>query len=101
MLWPEDGFENRDLGGACPLFLLSGGFLGWQYAVRGTEQSLTARLKLGTDFTLVDHNGDTIIQAAFEGRPTMVFFGVTRCPEVCPTTLYEMAGWFEALGDQG
>ena len=58
-------------------------------------------LKLGTDFTLVDHDGDTITQAAFEGRPTMVFFGFTRCPEVCPTTLYEMAGWFEALGDQG
>lgn len=83
------------------LFLLSAGFLGWQYTVRGTESSLTSALKLGTDFTLVDHNGDTITQAAFEGRPTMVFFGFTRCPEVCPTTLYEMAGWFEALGEQG
>ena len=83
------------------LFLLSVGFMGWQYAVRGTDQSLTSGLKLGTDFTLVDHNGDTITQAAFAGRPTMVFFGFTHCPEVCPTTLYEMAGWFNALGDQG
>ena len=31
----------------------------------------------------------------------MVFFGFTHCPEVCPTTLYEMVGWFEALGDEG
>lgn len=31
----------------------------------------------------------------------MVFFGFTRCPEVCPTTLYEMAGWFETLGEEG
>jgi len=83
------------------LFLLLVGFLGWQYSVRGTDQSLTAGLKLGTDFTLVDHNGDPITQEAFAGRPTMVFFGFTHCPEVCPTTLYEMAGWFEALGDEG
>jgi len=83
------------------LFLLSVGFLGWQYAVQGTDKSLTAGMKLGTDFTLVDHNGNTITQAAFAGRPTLVFFGFTRCPEVCPTTLYEMAGWFEALGEQG
>lgn len=83
------------------LFLLLVGFLGWQYSVRGTDQSFTAGLKLGTDFTLVDHNGDPITQEAFAGRPTMVFFGFTHCPEVCPTTLYEMAGWFEALGDEG
>ena len=83
------------------LFLLLVGFLGWQYSVRGTDQSLTAGLKLGTDFTLVDHNGDPITQEAFAGRLTMVFFGFTHCPEVCPTTLYEMAGWFEALGDEG
>ena len=83
------------------LFLLLVGFLGWQYSVRGTDQSLTAALKLGTDFTLVDHNGNPITEAAFAGRPTMVFFGFTHCPEVCPTTLYEMAGWFEALGDEG
>jgi len=83
------------------LFLLSVGVLGWQYSVRGTDSSLTSALKLGTDFTLVDHNGDSITQAAFEGRPTMVFFGFTHCPEVCPTTLYEMAGWFETLGEEG
>lgn len=83
------------------LFLLLAGFLGWQYSVRGTDQSLTAALKLGTDFRLVDHNGNPITQEAFAGRPTLVFFGFTHCPEVCPTTLYEMAGWFEALGEEG
>lgn len=83
------------------LILLSAGFLGWQYTVQGTGRSLTAGLKLGTDFKLVDHNGAPITQAAFEGKPTLVFFGFTRCPEVCPTTLYEMAGWFDALGEEG
>ena len=49
------------------LFLLSVGFMGWQYTVRGTDKSLSAALELGTDFTLLDHNGETITQAAFEG----------------------------------
>lgn len=98
---PRLGLKTGIWAALAALFLLSVGFLGWQYAVQGTDKSLTSGMKLGTDFTLVDHNGDTITQAAFAGRPTMVFFGFTRCPEVCPTTLYEMAGWFEALGDEG
>lgn len=83
------------------LFLLVVGFLGWQYAVQGTDQSLTAGMKLGTGFSLVDHNGAPITQAAFAGKPTLLYFGFTRCPEVCPTTLYEMAGWLDALGEEG
>ena len=98
---PRLGLKTGIWAAIAALFLLSVGFLGWQYAVQGTDKSLTARMKLGTDFTLVDHNGNTITQAAFAGRPTLVFFGFTRCPEVCPTTLYEMAGWFEALGEEG
>ncbi|MEM5493824.1 SCO family protein [Hoeflea sp. AS16] len=98
---PRLGLKAGIWAAVAVLFLLSVGFLGWQYAVRGTDQSLTSGLKLGTDFSLVDHNGAPITQAAFAGRPTMVFFGFTRCPEVCPTTLYEMAGWFEALGEEG
>ena len=42
-----------------------------------------------------------ITEAAFEGKPTLVYFGFTRCPEVCPTTFYEMAGWFDTLGEKG
>jgi len=98
---PRLGLKTGIWAAFAALFLLSVGFLGWQYAVQGTDKSLTSGMKLGTDFTLVDHNGDMITQAAFAGRPTLVFFGFTRCPEVCPTTLYEMAGWFEALGEQG
>jgi protein SCO1/2 len=83
------------------LFLLSLGFLGWQYAVRGTDQSLTSGMRLGTEFELVDHNGASITEAAFADRPTLIYFGFTRCPEVCPTTLYEMAGWLDVLGEEG
>lgn len=55
----------------------------------------------GAPFTLVDQNGAEITEAAFRGHPTLVFFGFTHCPEVCPTTLFEMDGWLKALGDEG
>jgi protein SCO1/2 len=52
-------------------------------------------------YTLVDQNGNPVDQTMFEGHPSALFFGFTHCPEVCPTTMAEMAGWFEALGDDG
>ena len=97
----SQGLKTGIWAAIAALFLLSAGFLGWQFTVRGTEQSLTSGMKIGTDFSLTDHDGKPITQAAFEGRPTLVFFGFTRCPEVCPTTLYELAGWLDALGDEG
>lgn len=58
-------------------------------------------VKLGVPFQLIDQNGAPITEAAFQGHPTALFFGFTHCPEVCPTTLFEMAGWLKALGDEG
>ena len=55
----------------------------------------------GAPFTLTDHNGAEITEQAFRGHPTAVFFGFTHCPEVCPTTLFEMDGWLKQLGDEG
>ncbi|MBB3235565.1 SCO family protein [Phyllobacterium endophyticum] len=57
--------------------------------------------QLGVPFNLTDHNGAPITEAAFKGHPTVLFFGFTHCPEVCPTTLFEMAGWLKTLGDEG
>ena len=48
-----------------------------------------------------DQNDAPITEAAFKGHPTALFFGFTHCPEVCPTTLFEMAGWLKTLGDEG
>lgn len=52
-------------------------------------------------YSLVDQNGKPVDQTVFEGHPSALFFGFTHCPEVCPTTMAEMSGWFEALGDEG
>jgi protein SCO1/2 len=55
----------------------------------------------GAPFTLVDQNGAAITEAAFRSQPSVVFFGFTHCPEVCPTTLFELSGWLKTLGDDG
>lgn len=55
----------------------------------------------GNAFTLTDQSGQPITEAAFRGQPTAVFFGFTHCPEVCPTTLFELDGWLKQLGAEG
>ncbi len=55
----------------------------------------------GAPFTLVDQKGAPITEAAFRGHPSVVFFGFTHCPEVCPTTLVDMTVWLKTLGDEG
>jgi protein SCO1/2 len=55
----------------------------------------------GGTYSLVDQRGNAVDQTMFQGHPSALFFGFTHCPEVCPTTMAEMATWFEALGDEG
>ena len=55
----------------------------------------------GDPFALVDQNGAPITEQAFRGRPTAVFFGFTHCPEVCPTTLFELTGWLHKVDPDG
>ncbi|MEM0898799.1 MAG: SCO family protein [Pseudomonadota bacterium] len=57
--------------------------------------------QFGVPFELVDHNGNQITDAAFRGQPTAIFFGFTRCPEICPTTVFELEAWFAELGEDG
>lgn len=53
---------------------------------------------VGGPFTLVDTRGATATEKDFLGKPTAYFFGFTHCPDVCPTTLYEMTTWLAELG---
>ena len=55
----------------------------------------------GKDFTLTDHTGKTRTLADFRGKVVVMFFGYTRCPDVCPTTLAELRVAKEQLGDSG
>lgn len=50
------------------------------------------------DFSLKDANGKTRTLADFKGMAVVVFFGYTRCPDVCPTTMVEMKEVLQKLG---
>jgi len=51
-------------------------------------------------FALTDHNGQPRTLADFKGKVVVVFFGYTQCPDVCPTTLSELASIKKALGSE-
>lgn len=55
-------------------------------------------LDYGKDFALTDHTGKPRTLADFKGKAVVVFFGYTQCPDVCPTTLAEMADVMRQLG---
>ena len=52
----------------------------------------------GTPFTLQSTAGGQFTEKDLVGKPSLVFFGYTFCPDVCPTTLAESVAWKEALG---
>lgn len=55
----------------------------------------------GRDFHLTDHHGRPRRLADFKGKVVMLFFGFSHCPDICPTTLADMARVIEALGPDG
>ena len=53
------------------------------------------------DFSLPDQNGQTRSLRDFSGKIVVVFFGFTQCPDVCPTTMAELAQIKSLLGAEG
>src|SRR5213593_3400948 len=53
---------------------------------------------IGGPFKLIDQNGQMVTDQDLKGRPFLVFFGFTHCPDVCPTTLFEVSEVLRRLG---
>ena len=53
---------------------------------------------IGGPFQLIDQDGKPISDQDMKGKPFLVFFGFTHCPDVCPTTLFEVSELMRALG---
>jgi protein SCO1 len=58
----------------------------------------TSASAVGGPFTLTDQDGKQITAADLKGKPFLVFFGYTHCPDVCPTTLFDISEVMRALG---
>lgn len=90
---------------AATMFVLSG--CGEKPAGAGTQAAAKKEgfintdvtgLDYAKDFALTDHNGKLRTLADFKGKAVVVFFGYTQCPDVCPTTMAEMATVMKQLG---
>lgn len=67
------------LGLALTLWLASG------------SRTLSTASAIGGPFQLVDQNGQAVTDKSLRGKPTLIFFGFTHCPDVCPTALFEIS----------
>jgi protein SCO1 len=75
--------------------------------ISGCDQKNTAQkfhstditgVDFGKDFQLTDHNGKVRTLADFKGKAVVMFFGYTHCPDVCPTTMSDVAQALVLLG---
>jgi protein SCO1/2 len=91
------------LSGACLLVLSCGDepAAGQTSVGDGTTPPLLDFGGIGGDFALVDQRGEPFQLESLRGRPAMLFFGYTFCPDICPVTLSKMGRVFEILGDSG
>jgi protein SCO1 len=64
----------------------------------GGVRGVTAPAAIGGPFQLTDQAGETVTDKNLEGKPTLIFFGFTHCPDVCPTSLFEISEVLRAMG---
>lgn len=55
---------------------------------------------IGGDFSAIDHTGNPFTQDNLKGRYSLIYFGFTHCPDICPTSLLVMANSIDDLGDK-
>jgi protein SCO1/2 len=64
----------------------------------GGFRGVAAPAAIGGPFQLTDQTGQAVTEKNLLGRPTLVFFGFTHCPDVCPTELFEMSEILRTMG---
>ena len=72
------------------------GFIFLQVSIREEQRADAPAFQ--ADFELTDHRGIVQTDEDFAGRWLLVFFGFANCPDVCPTTMAEVAAVMDALG---
>jgi protein SCO1/2 len=76
---------------------LAVGLLLMMWAMGGLK-NVTAPAAIGGPFQLTDQAGQSVSDQNLKGRPTLIFFGFTHCPDVCPTSLFEISEVLRAMG---
>ncbi|MDE2380339.1 SCO family protein [Bradyrhizobium sp.] len=66
--------------------------------VMGGVRNVAQPAAIGGPFQLTDQYGKTVTEKSLKGKPTLIFFGYTHCPDVCPTSLFEISEVMRAMG---
>lgn len=69
-----------------------------QAIVSSGGDKMSGKALIGGPFSLIDQNGNRVTEKDFRGRYTLVFFGFTSCPDICPAGLQLVAAALENLG---
>jgi protein SCO1 len=80
-------------------FLGLAGVTGLIYAFMPAPSAISLQ-PLGTSYTMIGSDGRTLTSADLSGRPYLIFFGYTRCPDFCPATLLDISAVFKELGPE-
>src|SRR5882757_9966483 len=64
----------------------------------GGLRSVTAPAAIGGPFQLTNQAGQVVTDTSLKGKPTLIFFGFTHCPDVCPTSLFDIPEVLKAMG---
>src|SRR6516225_443062 len=86
---------------ACAIPLLAFLVVGIRQVTQGANGMQALQASLGGPFRLSSSAGGQLSSEDLKGKPFIVFFGFTRCPEVCPTTMIDISTWLNALGPEG
>ncbi len=83
------------------LLIVLAGIFSWFSLQWAQTESNGSSKPYGVAFELIDQYGNTITETAFQEKPTALFFGFTHCPDVCPTTLFELDSWMRKADPSG
>ena len=72
--------------------------LSLMFQIMGGGRNIAAPAAIGGPFQLTDQSGAVVTEQSLQGRPTLIFFGFTHCPDVCPTSLFEISEVLRAMG---
>lgn len=84
---------------ACIVGIFVAGALAWRAGVFEGQDAQTS--SVGGPFDLVDQTGRPVDESVLKGKWSVVFFGFTYCPDVCPGTLQALTAAHDLLGPQG
>jgi protein SCO1/2 len=93
-------FSRTAISSIVPALLLPVSIIHAQESSMASKQFTRVEEVVTGEFELLDQHGNLVNQSTYNGKLRLVFFGFTECPDICPTTMANVAGVMRLLGDK-